>query len=65
MEQGNNRRNENRATFAEVFASIKFSGQRSANAEAIWPEPGFADSSDQHVGVAALDDYKQPLRSSN
>ena len=63
MEQGNKGRNQERATFAEVFASIKFSGHRSANADAHWPEPGFADNSDQHVGVAALDDYKQPLSS--
>jgi hypothetical protein len=65
MEQGNNNRKEQRATFAEVFDSIKFSGQVSANASAHWPEPGFADNCSQHVGVAALDDYKQLILSSN
>lgn len=65
MEQGNNRRGESRATFAEVFSSIKFSGNRSANADARWPEPGFADNCSQHSGVAALDDYKKQVRSSN
>jgi hypothetical protein len=65
MEQGNNRRNENRATFAEVFGSIRFAANRSANAEAHWPEPGFADNRSQHAGVAAPDDYKKLVLSTN
>ena len=64
-EQGNDQNRSARASFVEVFRSIKFSGQRSANTAGQWPEPGFADNRSQHVGVAALDDYKDLVPSSN
>ena len=65
MEQGKNSRKERRATFSEVFRSIKFSGKRSRSADGQWPEPGFAVNRSVHVGVAALDDYQQLVRSGN
>ena len=66
MEQGNNgARREKRATFAEVIGSIRFDQDQSANAEAHWPEPGFAVNQSQHNGIAAPDDYKKLVRSSN
>ena len=66
MEQGNNgARGKKRATFAEVIGSIRFNRGRSTRAEAHWPEPGFAVNQSQHNGIAAPDDYKQLVRSSN
>jgi hypothetical protein len=66
MEQGNNgARNKKRASFVEVISSIRFDRGQSANADAHYPETGFAGNQSQHYGVAAPDDYKQLVRSSN
>ena len=54
----------NKATFAEVFGSIKFSG-KSSNAPAYpWPETGFAVNKSTHVGDSFADEPKL-VRSSN
>ena len=58
-------RENNRATFVEVFGSIKFDRKQSSNASAQWPQPGFAVNKTTHQGEAAPDDYKQLVRSSN
>ncbi len=66
MEQGNNgARNKKRASFVEVISSIRFNRGQSANADAHYPNIGFAGNQLQHHGVAAPDDYKQLVRSSN
>ena len=66
MEQGNNgARDKKRASFVEVISSIRFNRGQSANADAHWPETGFAGNQLQHNGIAAPDDYKQLVRSSN
>jgi len=54
-----------RATFAEVFASIRFEHKPSANDQQKSSTPGFATNRSLHNGVAAPDDYKQVERSSN
>ena len=64
-QQGKDPKTGSRASFVEVFRSIKFSSKRSANGASQWPEPGFVDNHSQHVGVAALDDYKDLIPSSN
>ncbi len=66
MEQGNNgARGNKRATFAEFIKSIRFNRGKSANGGAQWPKPGFAVNQSQHDGIAAPDDYKELVRSSN
>ncbi len=57
-------RNTNRATFAEVFGSIKFPGKQSAAPARPWPSRSFAVNKSVHVGEAILDDYTL-VRSSN
>ena len=57
-------RNSNKATFVEVFGSIKFSGKQSAAPSRDWPATGFAVNKSTHVGEGLLDDYKL-VRSSN
>ena len=57
-------RSTNKATFAEVFGSIKFSGKQSAAPARPWPARGFAVNKSTHVGEATLDDYKL-IRSCN
>jgi hypothetical protein len=67
MEQGNkgrigtreDSRKEKRATFAEVFGSIKFNRKASSSTDGHWPQPGFAVNRTLHAGIAASDDdYK-------
>ena len=59
-----NSRANGKATFVEVFGSIKFSGKRSAIHSRPWPRTGFAVSKSTHVGEANLEDGKL-VRSSN
>ncbi len=66
MEQGNNgARNSKRASFVEVISSIRFDRGQSANADEHRTATGFAGNRSLHTGVAAPDDYKQLVRSSN
>ncbi len=58
------RSSNNKATFAEVFGSIKFSGKASAAPARPWPETGFAVNKSTHLGEALRDEYKL-IRSSN
>jgi len=53
-----------KATFAEVIGSIKFSNRTQAANSRPWPATGFAVSKSTHVGEALPDDYKL-VRSSN
>lgn len=53
-----------RATFAEVFGSIKFAGKRNAVHTRPWPAPGFAVSKSTHNGEDRAEDGKL-IRSSN
>ena len=57
-------RSNNKATFAEVFGSIKFSGKRSAAPCRPWPEKGFAVSKSTYTGETLRDEQKL-IRSSN
>ena len=59
-----NRRDNNKATAADVFGSIKFTGKQSAAPSRPWPATGFAVNKSTHNGQASLDDYKL-IRSSN
>jgi len=58
-------RDNKRATFAEVFSSIKFGRKSETGTKQHWPEPGFAANTSTHLGEADLDDYKKALPSSN
>ena len=60
-----NNRDSNRATFVEVFDSIKFKRKTIERPNGHWPPLGFAVNQSSHDGEAASDDYKQPIRSSN
>ena len=53
-----------KATFAEVFGSIKFSSKRSNAPAYPWPETGFAVNKSTHVGDSFADEPKL-VRSSN
>lgn len=54
----------NKATFAEVFGSIKFSGKGSNAPAPSWPETGFAVNKSTHMGDSFADEPKL-VRSSN
>ena len=54
-----------KATFVEVFGSIKFGSGKDGKAVKRWPQPGFAVNKSTHNGDAASDDQKQLIRSSN
>jgi hypothetical protein len=67
-EQGRNPAGGTRATFVEVFRSIKFSTRRSSGGdegESRRHETGFAENHSRHAGVAASDDYTGLVLSSN
>jgi len=53
-----------KATFAEVFGSIKFSGKASAAPARPWPETGFAVNKSTHLGESQREESKL-VRSSN
>ena len=57
-------RTDNRATFAQVFNSIKFPSKRRAAPSRPWPEPGFAVNKSTYTTEALADDEKL-VRSSN
>ena len=57
-------RTQNRATFAEVIGSIKFSGKSSTAPARPWPAPGFAVNNTTHESQQRLDNNKL-IRSSN
>lgn len=57
-----NRRDNTKASAAEVFGSIKFSGKHSAAPTRPWPATGFARNKSTHLGQS--DDHKL-VRSSN
>ena len=59
-----NSRTENRATFAEVFNSIKFPSKRRAIPARPWPQPGFAVNKSTYATEAVADEEKL-VRSSN
>ena len=59
-----NRRDNPRASVAEVFGSIKFTGKQAASHTRPWPATGFAVNKSTHSGQASLDDYKL-IRSCN
>jgi hypothetical protein len=56
--------NQHKATFAEVFGSMKFGSKRSDAPARPWPAPGFAVSKSTHNGEIRPDDHKL-IRSSN
>ena len=53
-----------KATFVEVFGSMKFSGKPNLRPSRPWPRTGFAVNKSTHVGEAILEDGKL-VRSSN
>ncbi len=54
-----NSRTSGKATFAEVFGSIKFSGKSESAAPACpWPEGGFAENKSTHLGEAFAEEGK-------
>ena len=53
-----------KATFVEVFGSIKFSGKPTPRPSRPWPRTGFAVNKSTHVGEAQLEEGKL-VRSSN
>jgi hypothetical protein len=53
-----------KATFVEVFSSIKFPGKRNLQPSRPWPRTGFAVNKSTHVGEALTEDGKL-VRSSN
>jgi hypothetical protein len=55
---------ENRATFAEVFNSIKFRSSEQSAPKRPWPAPGFAVNKSTYGNEALADDNKL-IRSSN
>jgi hypothetical protein len=55
---------DNRATFAEVFNSIKFRSSRQPAPARPWPAPGFAVNKSTY-GTEALADDTKLIRSSN
>jgi hypothetical protein len=55
----------NRATFVEVFGSIKFDEKREKPTTGHWPNTGFAVNKSTHNGTATSEDHKQAVRSSN
>jgi hypothetical protein len=59
-----NSRTHSKATFAEVFGSLKFSGKRSAAPARPWPQTGFAVNKSTHAGESMRDEQKL-IRSSN
>jgi hypothetical protein len=59
-----NTRTNSKATFAEVFGSIKFHGKRSATPSRPWPRTGFAVNKSTHAGESLRDEQKL-IRSSN
>jgi hypothetical protein len=57
-------RAQHKATFAEVFGSIKFAGKSPALQSRPWPSRGFAVSKSTHMGETPPEDCKL-VRSSN
>lgn len=57
-------RSNNKATFAEVIGSIKFSGKASATRARPWPATGFAVNKSTYTGETLRDEQKL-VRSSN
>jgi hypothetical protein len=53
-----NSRTNGKATFAEVFGSIKFSGKSELAPARPWPETGFAVNKSTHVGEAFAEEGK-------
>jgi hypothetical protein len=53
-----------KATFVEVFSSIKFAGKPTFRPSRPWPRKHFAVNKSTHVGEAMLEDGKL-VRSSN
>jgi len=53
-----------RATFAEVFGSIKFAGKHTPVSAHPWPTPGFAVNKSTHTSENLSEDGKL-IRSSN
>ncbi len=51
-------RNSNKATAAEVFGSIKFSGKSEAAPARPWPETGFAANKSMYRGEAFAEEGK-------
>ena len=59
-----NRRNIHKATFVEVFGSMKFSGKQPAGAVQPRSATGFAVNKSKYIGQTRADEY-EPIRSSN
>ena len=57
-------RSNNKATFAEVFGSIKFNDKQSSAPAYPWPETGFAANKSTHNGQSFREEPKL-VRSSN
>ncbi|MCX2982313.1 hypothetical protein EYC98_15730 [Halieaceae bacterium IMCC14734] len=55
---------QDKATFAEVFGSIKFAGKTSTTSSRPWPKRGFAVSQSTHMGGTSSEESKS-VRSSN
>ena len=47
-----------KATFAEVFGSIKFSSKSESTPATPWPEAGFAENKSTHLGEAYTEEGK-------
>jgi hypothetical protein len=61
----NRQRSSQRATFVEVFGSMKFDSGKAGESARRWPQPGFVVNKSMHLGEATNDDQKQLIRSSN
>ena len=59
-----NTRSNGKATFAEVFGSIKFSGKPESTPVRPWPATGFAVNKSTHLGEA-LNEEAKLIRSCN
>jgi hypothetical protein len=53
-----NSRTNGKATFAEVFGSIKFSGKTESTPAHPWPEAGFAQNKSTHLGQTSAEEDK-------
>ena len=59
-----NTRSNGKATFVEVFGSIRFQGKPVARSNRPWPRTGFAVNKSTHVGESHVEDGKL-IRSCN
>lgn len=57
-------RSKDKATFAEVFSSVKFAGKQATIPAYPWPETGFAVNKSTHTGDSFRNEPKL-VRSSN